>query len=644
MSDYNIPMEAATQQIQQQSIQAPDANIPLSVKPFKQIDTLANAGKAADIQQKGIDLQNSVNDAQTNQANHEDEMNDRSILQAAQKSGANFHSVDGIDQILAESGDKLSQKSISGLLKRKADIQKNTIDMQTHLGELDDHSLKQMHQKMEDAYRDIEVPLKRYDATIEAAALADELDPQANIKATEAFNSAKHAIIAMYRNDKDPVTGKTRIPEDKLKEMEAATIDEWRSKVQEADYKVKQVKEAAELAKNKAKSARDEAAADRDEALATKALSESGAGGKKHFEAKTVIYDGKQTLADYDPSTGNYYQGGKEIDREKIDPIEKGVGGLAGRDSVYTKRIMSSANQAARDIENITLLPITSSTGFFGGRHQGTGLLDAAKENLVNKMSIQETQDYGVAIAGLKRVLGNIEASGLAPPGALTEQMDAVVWKDGDTHFTKLKKLAQARQIVESGLEVQLADPKIAEPQKQLMHGIVERVQKAVPYTYEQVQEFETESQRKPKLTMRQIIERDKLKEKPVTTASTAAPTAAPTAEAKPQPTDEDRKKADREAGMQAVEANGGLEASKKSLAQMNAALSAHGEKNRDPELIHMRDILAAGIAATESKGHKDMADAPAIEIKSDQDYLNLKPGQKYKINGQTKIKGGAPR
>jgi flagellar basal body-associated protein FliL len=639
MPDYNIPMEAAPQQIQQQNIQAPDANIPLSVKPFKQIDGLANAGKAMDYQQKGIDLQNSMIDAQSKLADHEDEMNDRTILQAAQKSGANFHSEEGIDQILAESGDKLSQKSISGLMKRKAEIQKNTIDLQTHLGDLDDRTLTQMHSTMERAYKDIEVPLKRYDETMEAAALADDIDPNANIKATEAFNSAKHAIIGMYRNDKDPVTGKTRIPEEKLKEMEAATIDDWRGKVQEADYKVKQVKEAADLKAKNAKSARDEAEALRAAALAEKALEgdKGGSGTKKHLESKTVIYDGKQTLADYDPSTGEYYRGSTKLDREMVEPSEKGLGGLAGRDSVYTKRIMNAADQASKDLVNIVEQPIESSTGFFGGRHQMGGLLDAAKETLVNKMSTQETQDYTIAVAGLKRVLSTIEASGLAPPGALTEAMDAVVWKEGDTNMSKLKKLAQARQIVESGLEVQLADPKVSPEQKQLMKDIITRTKDAIPYTYKQVQKFQSESQKHPKMTMNQLIAADKLSAKPA--ADTPIPQSV---NGGPPASDEDKRKADREAGMQAVEVNGGLEASKKSLEQMNAALAAHGPRNRDPDLTHMRDILAAGIAATEAKGHKDMVNAPPVEIKSDQDYVNLKPGQKYSVNGVVKIKAGA--
>ncbi|MBF9666383.1 hypothetical protein IAI38_11655, partial [Streptococcus pseudopneumoniae] len=86
------------------------------------------------------------------------------------------------------------------------------------------------------------------------------------------------------------------------------------------------------------------------------------------------------------------------------------------------------------------------------------GILDATKEVLANKLTSQEVQSYNVMSTGFQRALASIEAAGLMPTGQLTHQMDAVIFKEGDTNFTKLQKLAQTRQIVEEGLETALSN------------------------------------------------------------------------------------------------------------------------------------------------------------------------------------------
>jgi hypothetical protein len=162
--------------------------------------------------------------------------------------------------------------------------------------------------------------------------------------------------------------------------------------------------------------------------------------------------------------------------RQKLD-----VAG--GRESVFINRVVNSGNQAAADLENVTKLPMTVSRGLFGGRSQGKSLFEAGKETLANTMTTDEVQMYNVFATGFQRALAAIEGAGLAPSNALMHQMDAIIFKEGDTHLTKLGKLAQTRQIVEKGLETVAVNSRVDPGTKKLVDDILAKVRKSVPFT-----------------------------------------------------------------------------------------------------------------------------------------------------------------
>lgn len=168
------------------------------------------------------------------------------------------------------------------------------------------------------------------------------------------------------------------------------------------------------------------------------------------------------------------------------DAISKiGTGGaLRG---MYADRIILSGNEASSDLANIVKLPTTVSRGVFGGREQGPSLIDAARESMTNKMTSQEVQMYNVMATGFQRSLAAIEAAGLRPPGSLTNQMDSVIFKEGDTDLTKLSKLAQIKQIVNAGLDVVKVDPATPADLKKKIEDIEVRVNQSVPYTQSDV-------------------------------------------------------------------------------------------------------------------------------------------------------------
>lgn len=187
--------------------------------------------------------------------------------------------------------------------------------------------------------------------------------------------------------------------------------------------------------------------------------------------------------------------------RQKAD-----VNLAGGRESVYINRIVNAANQAASDLENVAKLPITVDRGLFGGRGQGKSLFEAAKETLANSMTTQEVQTYNVLATGFQRALATLEAQGLAPNAGLAHQMDAIIFKDGDTNFTKLQKLAQIRQIVEKGMESTLANGRIPESQKTHIEAIIKKVEKAVPFTQADLIELQQKQQINPNITLNDIV------------------------------------------------------------------------------------------------------------------------------------------
>jgi hypothetical protein len=203
------------------------------------------------------------------------------------------------------------------------------------------------------------------------------------------------------------------------------------------------------------------------------------------------------------------------------DPNKPGAGGMGNRAEVYFNRTTKASTLAAEAAKNIMELPIESSAGIFSGRGQGTGLMAAAKESLVNAATSQAVQDYNVMVAGITRNLSTIESSGLSPPGSFTKSMDAVTLKEGDSELTKMRKMAEIRQIVEMGAEPDLANPRISIDQKTQLQGVVDKIKTAIPFTHSDITALQRAKD--PKMTIGDVVSA-RLSGKPIPIGGGAAP------------------------------------------------------------------------------------------------------------------------
>jgi hypothetical protein len=244
-------------------------------------------------------------------------------------------------------------------------------------------------------------------------------------------------------------------------------------------------------------------------------------------ESGTGEGGGAGTKMVQDPDTGQVYQvnqrAGKAwtFDQEgqrteipvsnlpkKLTDVGK-MGTAGAREAVFTQRVIQAGNQASKDLENVVKLPIKSDRGPFGafGSVSHPSFMDAGKTVLGNKMTTEDSQIYNAMSTGFQRTLAAIESAGLMPSGNLTSQMDSVIFKPGDTNLTKMHKLAQTRQIVESGLEVVLSNPRISDSEKDKAKEIIGRLKEAVPFTHSDLIDLIHKQGSNPNVTMRQIID-----------------------------------------------------------------------------------------------------------------------------------------
>jgi hypothetical protein len=212
MPDYNLPAEGASVGIMPQHLTPVDPNIPMGVKPFPIIDPMKNAAQAYSLAE-GIGEYNQAQTARDTEAS------DTAILKAAQASGINMASPEGMDQLIKEVGPQLSPKGMQDLIKRKSDLTASTDTAKIKLAALDERQLNQQKEQLAELGRDMAGPVTAYQDALSSGKSTEE--------AAAAFEAAKAAALEMRKNDIDPVTKQPRIPPERLAAMAQWTPEQW---------------------------------------------------------------------------------------------------------------------------------------------------------------------------------------------------------------------------------------------------------------------------------------------------------------------------------------------------------------------------------------------------------------------------------
>lgn len=187
---------------------------------------------------------------------------------------------------------------------------------------------------------------------------------------------------------------------------------------------------------------------------------------------------------------------------------------LSGQQMMQVQRVFGSANLASDTLTQMMQLNYGASTGIGGwGAHPGQGLMDTISGNLRNRMSFQENQDYRALSAGLFRNIAAIETVGQAGGvAALAKQMqDSEAIIPGDSIGTAMLKMANSRRIVERGIDTFMARKDIPQDLKDSVQDRLEEMRTAIPFTTQDVINYQRAGQKNPQLTFSQFAEQNKL-------------------------------------------------------------------------------------------------------------------------------------
>jgi len=502
-----------------------DSRIPLAVGPAPDVNLPAPVDMQAN-QARSYGIQQIAGAAKAQVGDQKDAERDKASIQAYLASGGkgNLATPEGMNQILQSDWAKknLSQKGYQNLSDIYGKKVAADLTIKQALADEDPTSIANIHDTMEAQARYVTAPpLEAYDSALAAG--------EGEKAALDAFTTARTRSAQFAQNMKDKY-GKPLFTPEKIQKMQTMGPDEFRYIYQNSDYYMARMKAALEaklagvkVAESGARIGSLNAQAEKFKAEANRDRSQAN-----KVTEKNMLVDGVEKVVLFDPIKKSFMDAntGEDI-TSKVKPIpSKGSGGGLGvRGSIYFQRVTSAANEAVASLKNIAELPITTSTGMFGTAKPGGTLLGSSISVLSNAMTTQDVQDYKATAAGIQRTLSAIESAGLSPPGSLTEQMDKITYHAGDSNLTKLRKLAETRQIVEKGLEPYLHNPQLSQEQKDYVTQLIGDVSTAVPYTVHDINEFQKAGRKNSQLTPNDFFSAHPLKN----SASTAKPEVLPT-------------------------------------------------------------------------------------------------------------------
>jgi hypothetical protein len=173
--------------------------------------------------------------------------------------------------------------------------------------------------------------------------------------------------------------------------------------------------------------------------------------------------------------------------RERLATM-KAAGGAGGAASGQIERMVNAMSQVSGAINSLAQLPVTTSSPVFGQK-EFSGLFTAPLSVLNQKMSKETSQMMQDRLTGVGRNLASLETGGAATGLAdLTKSIQAGVGiPAGAKLHVALDKLAEMRRIVEDAGRAALSSSKYTEEQKQLIRENIAIVEKAIPFTLQDV-------------------------------------------------------------------------------------------------------------------------------------------------------------
>jgi hypothetical protein len=158
--------------------------------------------------------------------------------------------------------------------------------------------------------------------------------------------------------------------------------------------------------------------------------------------------------------------------------------------TMMAQRAVNSLGGVASALESMKELPAGTTTGILPNLQTKDGLLNYVRNNVGRKVTSREAEILNTLFTGVGRNLASIEASGAATGLAeLSKQMQSGIYINAgiDDPYKVAIKLADIRRIATENIKPAIDSGLMPKQQAETATKLVERIEKAIPYTTTEV-------------------------------------------------------------------------------------------------------------------------------------------------------------
>lgn len=200
--------------------------------------------------------------------------------------------------------------------------------------------------------------------------------------------------------------------------------------------------------------------------------------------------------------------GEKEILQIKKDLGIIGGGGKSSSSGVYERiygqQFLTSASEVGRAAPNLDLLSNSGDNPLVSGAFSNlseTGVFGATARAFGTTITKEESQQYEALMLPIIVNIATMQNSGRRPTVNQTDILaKALISKPGTTYAAQLQKMAEIPQIASAAEEAMQTNPALTDAQKKLAQTSLDRIKKAIPFSVQDVYEFQKASKSNPNL------------------------------------------------------------------------------------------------------------------------------------------------
>lgn len=176
--------------------------------------------------------------------------------------------------------------------------------------------------------------------------------------------------------------------------------------------------------------------------------------------------------------------------KKEIAELKAQGSSKATQQAFIAQRAVTALQGAASTMESVMKLPAGSNAGFLPNLSTKDGMFNFVRNAAGRKVSANEAKSIETLYSGLSRYLATIEASGTAVGlVGLTQQLEKLQPKAGDTVGDTALKLADIRRISTEAVSAMVNSGLLPKQASEAAAVQVERMEKAIPFTTNDVVE-----------------------------------------------------------------------------------------------------------------------------------------------------------